>query len=78
MSTSVDLMVILNLGLRFLISESTDDMSQCDFIFRSKLIKSVFKMKDEQASMQGVTQERAYELVTNDKIDDLLEEVLKG
>lgn len=35
-------------------------------------------MKDEQASMQGVTQERAYELVTNDKIDDLLEEVLKG
>lgn len=46
--------------------------------FRSKLIKSVFKMKDDPASMQGVTQERAYELVTNDKIDDLLEEVLKG
>ncbi|KAG0612696.1 hypothetical protein M758_6G046400 [Ceratodon purpureus] len=45
---------------------------------RSKLIKSVFKMKDDPASMQGVTQERAYELVTNDKIDDLLEEVLKA
>ena len=47
-------------------------------VCRSKLIKSVFKMKDDPASMQGVTQDRAYELVTNDKIDDLLEEVLKG
>lgn len=45
---------------------------------RSKLIQKVFKMKDDLASMQGVTQERAYELVTNDNIDDLLEEVLKG
>lgn len=35
-------------------------------------------MKDDPAIMQGVTQDRAYELVTNDKIDDLLEEVLKG
>ncbi|XP_024368440.1 uncharacterized protein [Physcomitrium patens] len=46
--------------------------------YRSKLIKSVFKMKDDPAIMQGVTQDRAYELVTNDKIDDLLEEVLKA
>jgi len=45
---------------------------------RSKLIQKVFKMKDDLASMQGVTQERAYELVTNDNIDDLLEEVLKA
>lgn len=45
---------------------------------RSKLIQKVFKMKDDLASMQGVTQERAYELVTTDNIDDLLEEVLKG
>ena len=57
---------------------SSDGNLQCDLFFRSKLIKSVFKMKDDPASMQGVTQERAYELVTNDKIDDLLEEVLKG
>lgn len=45
---------------------------------RSKLIKNIFRLKDDLGSMQGVTQERAYELVTQDKIDDLLEEILKG
>jgi hypothetical protein len=45
---------------------------------RSKLMKQVFKLRDDLQSMQAMTQEHAYELVTHDRIDDLLEEILKG
>ncbi len=45
---------------------------------RSKLMKQVFKLRDQLESMQAMTQEHAYELVTHDRIDDLLEEILKG
>jgi hypothetical protein len=45
---------------------------------RSKLMKQVFKLRDHLKSMQAMTQEHAYELVTHDRIDDLLEEILKG
>ncbi|MCO5570990.1 hypothetical protein L7F22_024721 [Adiantum nelumboides] len=43
-----------------------------------QVIKDVFKLQDSDESMQGVTHTQAFKLIDCNKMDELLEEVLKG
>ncbi|KAJ7538170.1 hypothetical protein O6H91_11G037000 [Diphasiastrum complanatum] len=47
-------------------------------VYRSQLIKDVFKLKEDVGLMQGVSQIRAFELLTHDRLDELLEEVYQA
>lgn len=45
---------------------------------RFQIIKHVFKLQDSDESMRGVTHTHAFELIERNKMDELLEEVLKA
>ncbi|MCO5562335.1 hypothetical protein L7F22_015961 [Adiantum nelumboides] len=45
---------------------------------RFQVMKNVFKLQDSDESMRGVTHTQAFELIECNKMDELLEEVLKG
>ncbi|OAE33464.1 hypothetical protein AXG93_3822s1200 [Marchantia polymorpha subsp. ruderalis] len=45
---------------------------------RAAVMKRIFGFQDEEECMIGVTQNRAFELITMDKTDDLMEEIYKA
>lgn len=45
---------------------------------RFQIMKQIFKLSDDGESMRGITHMRAFDLIEHDKMDELLEEVLKA
>jgi hypothetical protein len=45
---------------------------------RALLMKEIYGFKDSVEEMQGVTQQRALDLVTRNKFDDLMEDIFRG
>ncbi|KAL3684937.1 hypothetical protein R1sor_002959 [Riccia sorocarpa] len=45
---------------------------------RAAVMKEIYGFEDDMSSMHGVTQQKAFELITTDRMDDLLEEIYRA
>lgn len=45
---------------------------------RSALVKEVYKLPDPVKDMQGLSQEEAVALISQDRLDDLIDTIIKG